>query len=316
MDRFGSDKPDLRYGMELVDLTETLKNCGFQVFANAAKEGGVIKAICLTGGAKSSRTEIDQLTEMAKKQGAKGLAWIKFTDAGAESSIVKFFSKTDLDAIAQAVNAKPGDLVLFGAGKWKEVVSVLGFLRVELNRRYHLIPKTDAPQFKFLWVVDFPLLEWDAEEKRWNAMHHPFTSPKESDIAFLESDPGRVQARAYDVVLNGSELGGGSIRIHRTELQSQVFRTLGISAESAQEKFGFLLSALNFGAPPHGGIALGLDRMVAIFLGEDSIRDTIAFPKTQKGLCLMSGSPSEVSAQQLKEISIRTVLPQNSTEKK
>ena len=234
---------------------------------------------------------------------------MKIADSGPESNIVKFFSKGYLDAILQKTGAVRGDLIFFGAGSWRRVVGVLGMLRTELSRRYKLIPEKPVPDFRFLWVVDFPLLEWDEAEKRWNAMHHPFTSPVESQLARLEEEPGKVGARAYDIVLNGSELGGGSIRIHRRDVQEKVFKTLGISESSSREKFGFLLNALDFGAPPHGGIALGLDRMVAIFLGEDSIRDTIAFPKTQKGLCLLSGSPSPVTPKQLEELSLRTVLP-------
>ncbi len=314
MDRYGNDKPDLRFGMEIIDLSPELVDCGFQVFSTALKEKGVVKVIRLEGGAQISRSEIDQLTEFVKKLGAKGLAWMKFTEAGAESSIVKFFSKGDLEKIQEKTQAKAGDLLFFGAGPWKSVVTILGSLRLELAKRFKLIPGKlgtvplgtvpNFPLFKFLWVVDFPMLEWDDKESRWNAMHHPFTSPKETDLEFLDSAPGKIKARAYDIILNGTELGGGSIRIHRKSVQEKVFSVLGISSESAKEKFGFLLSALEFGAPPHGGIALGLDRMVAIFLGEDSIRDTIAFPKTQKGMCLLSGSPSEVTQKQLDELEL------------
>ena len=309
MDRFGSDKPDLRFGCELADLSGELRGVGFQVFASALEAGGAVKALVFPGGAGCSRADIDSLTDYVKKLGAKGLAWMKIADSGPESNIVKFFSKGYLDAILQKTGAVRGDLIFFGAGSWRRVVGVLGMLRTELSRRYKLIPEKPVPDFRFLWVVDFPLLEWDEAEKRWNAMHHPFTSPVESQLARLEEEPGKVGARAYDIVLNGSELGGGSIRIHRRDVQEKVFKTLGISESSAREKFGFLLNALDFGAPPHGGIALGLDRMVAIFLGEDSIRDTIAFPKTQKGLCLLSGSPSPVTPKQLEELSLRTVLP-------
>ncbi len=310
MDLYGSDKPDLRFGLEFVDLTQELAQCGFQVFAGAVKDGGVVKAICLPGGGSASRSEIDALTEFVKKLGAKGLAWIKWTEAGPDSNIVKFFSESDLKKVQEKTKAKAGDLLLFGAGPWKSVVNVLGSLRLELSRRFKLIPASKDPLFKFCWVVDFPLLEWDGEDKRWNAMHHPFTSPKPEDLQYLESDPGKVRARAYDVVLNGTELGGGSIRIHQRAVQSRLFTALGISEESAKEKFGFLLDALAFGAPPHGGIALGLDRMVAIFLGDDSIRDTIAFPKTQKGTDLMSGAPSAAAPKQLQEVHLKLNLPQ------
>lgn len=304
MDRFGSDKPDIRFDLELVDVSAEAENCGFQVFSGAVKNKGVVKAIRLEGGASMTRAEIDRLTDFVKKLGAKGLAWIKFTTSGPDSAITKFFSKEDLDAIGKKVGARAGDILFFGAGAWESVVKILGFLRLELAKRNGLIPKD--PIFKFLWVVDFPLLEWNEEGKRWNAMHHPFTSPTQTSLADLEKDPGGARARAYDIVLNGTELGGGSIRIHRKDIQEKVFKVLGISGESAKEKFGFLLSALEFGAPPHGGIALGLDRFVALLTGEDSIRDTLAFPKTQKGVCLLSGSPSPVSPKQLEEIHIQT----------
>lgn len=304
LNRFGSDKPDLRYEMELKDVTDDLKDSSFQIFSNAVKENGVIKALCFKGGAKLSRSEIDHLTEFVKRFGAKGLAWIKFTDAGPESSIVKFFSKEELAQVQLKLGALRGDILFFGAGPWKSVVTILGSLRVELAKRYDLIPKSGTAIYKFLWVIHFPLLEWDDQEKRWSAMHHPFTSPEIENDDFLESAPEKIRARAYDIVLNGTELGGGSIRIHRKQIQQRVFKTLGINEESAKEKFGFLLTALEYGAPPHGGIALGLDRMVAIFSGEDSIRDTIAFPKTQKGICMLAGSPSEVTELQLKELSL------------
>lgn len=304
LNRFGSDKPDLRFEMELKDVTEELKNSSFQIFSNAVKEKGVIKALCFKGGAKLSRSEIDNLTEFVKRFGAKGLAWIKFSEAGPESSIVKFFSKEELAQIQGKLGAVSGDILFFGAGAWKSVVTVLGALRVELAKQAHLIPQSGSSIYKFLWVIAFPLLEWDDQEKRWSAMHHPFTSPLVENKDLLDSAPDKVRARAYDIVLNGTELGGGSIRIHRKDLQQKVFKTLGISEDSAKEKFGFLLTALEYGAPPHGGIALGLDRLVAIFLGEDSIRDTIAFPKTQKGICMLAGSPSEVTEQQLKELSL------------
>ena len=315
MNRFGSDKPDLRFDLELVDLNEELRECGFKVFSEAIKNAGTIKALCLKEGAKCSRGEIDQLTEYVKGIGAKGLAWMKVTEEGAESNIVKFFTVEEIKAIKKKAQAQTGDLLLFGAGNWKEVVSILGLLRVELNRRFKLIPESEKNELKFVWIVDFPLLEWDSEEKRWNALHHPFTAPHPEDIPLLETDPGKVRSRAYDIVLNGTELGGGSIRIHQSSLQSKLFDLLGIPLESAQEKFGFLLEALKFGTPPHGGIALGLDRWVALALGEDSIRDTIAFPKTQKGQCLLSGAPGEVSQVQLKELRLKQILIENLKQK-
>ncbi len=307
MDRYGSDRPDLRYGLEITDLSEILKDCQFQVFANVLKSNGIVRALRFPEGGSFSRSEIDNLTQFVIRLGAKGLAWMKFTAAGAESNIVKYFTPAELTAIAAAAQAKEGDILFFAAGPWKGALSILGSLRQELAKRNQLIK--DKDQFEFLWVTDFPLLEKDEKENRWSSMHHPFTAPQAGDVALLDSAPGKVRARAYDIVLNGTELGGGSIRIHRGDLQKKVFGVLGVNEESAKEKFGFLIDALNFGAPPHGGIALGLDRMVAIFLGEDSIRDTIAFPKTQKGVCLMSGSPSPVSANQLKELSINVHKP-------
>lgn len=304
--RYGSDKPDTRFGMEISDLSTELASCGFKVFGETIKKGGVVRAITVPGGEKFSRSEIDELTKYANEFGAKGLAWMKITAAGPESNIVKFFSPENLSAIQSKLGSKPGDIVLFVADEPNVSATVLGALRVKLARQLGMI---DKDKFNFLWVVDFPMFEWDKEEKRWNAMHHPFTSPKTEDLPLLDgTDPtsfGKIKARAYDVVLNGTELGGGSIRIHKEDVQSKIFKLLNITETDAKEKFGFLLDALRFGAPSHGGIALGFDRMCALILGEESIREVIAFPKTQKAVCPMSNAPGAVSEKQLKELGIK-----------
>jgi aspartyl-tRNA synthetase len=304
--RYGSDKPDTRFGMEITDLTSELANCGFKVFAETIKKGNVVRAICVPGGAEFSRTDIDNLTKFAGEFGAKGLAWMKITAAGPESNIVKFFSPENLEAMQKKTGAKAGDLLLFVADEPKVSATVLGALRVKLGKQLNMI---DKEKFNFLWVVDFPMFEWDKDEKRWNAMHHPFTAPKTEDLALLDGSDtskfGEIRARAYDVVLNGTELGGGSIRIHKEDLQEKIFKLLNISKEDAQEKFGFLLDALRFGAPPHGGLAIGFDRMCALLLGEESIREVIAFPKTQKAVCPMSGAPGVVSEKQIRELNIK-----------
>ncbi len=306
--RFGSDKPDTRFALEISDLTQELKNCGFKVFNSVASSGGVIRAICAPYGDKFSRSEIEDLTQFVAQYGAKGLAWMKVTDKGPESNIVKFFSADELAAIQNKLGSKPGDLLLFLADSADVAAQGLGALRLKIAKQLGLIPKD---KFEFLWVVDFPLLEWDNEENRWNAMHHPFTSPKLEDIPLLDSVSdraagSRIRARAYDIILNGTELGGGSIRIHREEVQEKIFSTLNIGKEDAREKFGFLLDALTYGAPPHGGIALGFDRFCALLLGEESIREVIAFPKTQKATCPLSGAPGQVSPRQLRELGIKT----------
>jgi aspartyl-tRNA synthetase len=312
MARFGSDKPDLRFGMEIQDVSSVFAKTGFQVFAKTLAAGGVVRALCYPGGAALSRTEIDKLTEWVKTFGAKGLAWLKMTEQGAESSIAKFMSPAELAELPKTVGAKPGDIVFFGAGPALDVAAYLGPLRLELAKRAGWT-KTEGV-FKFLWVVDFPLFEYSAEDKKWNAVHHPFTRPTLADEkALKEGGSDRpltaLRSRAYDIVLNGSEIGGGSLRIHQTALQSKIFEILGISPESARAKFGFLLDALDYGAPPHGGLALGLDRLVALLAGEESIRDVIAFPKTQKGADPMSGAPSSVDEAQLqKELALKIIL--------
>jgi aspartyl-tRNA synthetase len=311
--RYGSDKPDTRFAMEIKDLSSQLKSCGFKVFNDVIAKGGVVRGLCVVGGGTLSRSAIDDLTKFVGEYGARGLAWMKVTDSGPESNIVKFFAREELDAIVGALAAKSGDLLLFLADTEKVVAQGLGALRLKLGKDLNLIDKN---KFNFLWVVDFPLLEWDKEEKRWSAMHHPFTSPKEEDLPLLDLDLtdqriGSVRARAYDIVLNGTELGGGSIRIHREQLQEKIFKVLNIEKEDAREKFGFLLDALTYGAPPHGGIALGFDRLCALLLGEESIREVIAFPKTQKVSDLMSGAPGTVSEKQLRELGIKiNVKPQ------
>ena len=302
MSRYGSDRPDIRFGLELVDLSAALGKSEFKVFRAAIDGGGKVKAINVKGGAGLSRKEIDDLGAFAAAYGAKGLAWIKVSGGEWQSPIVKFLSDAERAAISSACAVEDGDLVLFAADTSKVVSAVLGNLRgrIAADRKLY-----DPREFAFLWVVDFPLVEWDADEKRYFALHHPFTSPKAHDLPRLESEPEAVRADAYDIVLNGTELGGGSIRIHRGDVQSRVFSLLGINEEEAKQKFGFLLEALGFGAPPHGGLALGLDRMVAMLVGSESIRDVIAFPKTQRAACLLTEAPSPVDDAQLRGLGIK-----------
>ncbi|MDA9101128.1 aspartate--tRNA ligase [Omnitrophica bacterium] len=302
MDRYGSDKPDLRFEMELKDLTEPFTGSGFKVFDQVISSEGKIRGLCFSPpeGIELSRKNFDDLTEWIQAYGAKGLAWFKVvSEEEVESPIKKFFDAGRIRNVLAALNAKAGDVVFMVASDPGTSAVSLGALRLHLAERYGLIP---ANEFKALWVVNFPMFDWNEDEKRWDALHHPFTSPRKEDLPLLDTDPGKVRARAYDLVLNGTELGGGSIRIHSKDVQSKVFKTLNISAEDAEEKFGFLLKALSYGAPPHGGLAIGLDRFAAILLGRKSIREVIAFPKTQKGTCLMTDAPSHVSPRQLKEL--------------
>ena len=302
MRRYGTDRPDTRFGLELVDLTETLRGCGFKVFQSAIEKGGAVKAINAKGCGGFSRKDLDDLTEFAGRFGARGMAWIKIKEDEWQSPITKFFSPEEIAAMATALDARPGDLILFGADQTRTVHQVLAELRLELARRLGLI---EPGSFSFLWVTDFPLLEYDDEARRYTAVHHPFTAPREDQLDLLATDPGAVKSRAYDLVLNGSEIGGGSIRIHNPAMQQQIFEALGIDAEEAREKFGFLLRALELGAPPHGGIAFGVDRLMMLLTGGSGIRDGIAFPKTQKATCPLTDAPSPVARKQLTELHLR-----------
>ena len=308
MARYGSDKPDTRFGLELADITDIGKASSFKVFQSLAETGGLIKGFNAKGGAKFSRKDIEEeFTNYAAVFGAKGLAWMKVSEAGLESNIVKFFSEEQQAELKKRFNAEAGDLLLFVADKPKIVNDALANLRVKVGHKLGLI---DPDALNLLWVVDFPLFEYDETEKRWNSVHHPFTAPKAEDIPYLDSDLGRVRSDSYDVILNGVELGGGSIRIHDSAVQAKIFSLMGITALDAANKFGFLLEALKYGAPPHGGLAIGFDRLVMLLQKCSSLREVIAFPKTQKGSCPMSEAPSSVTEEQLKELFLRTVTTQ------
>ncbi|MDO0822847.1 aspartate--tRNA ligase [Desulfosporosinus nitroreducens] len=303
MERYGSDKPDTRFGMELIDVGELVGKTGFKVFANAVANGGSVKCICAKGCAGLPRREIDDLAKFVSTYRAKGLAWIVLAEEGLKSPIAKFFTEEEMAALIERTRAETGDILFFVADTYAVVSDALGHLRLELAKRLGLI---EEGLLEFLWVTEFPLLEYDEEQQRHIAIHHPFTAPMDEDLHLLETDPLKVRAKAYDMVLNGTELGGGSIRIHRREVQERLFKLLGFSEEEAVAQFGFLMEAFEYGTPPHGGIAFGLDRMIMLLTGKDNIRDVIAFPKTQSASDLMAHAPSTVADKQLKELHIQT----------
>ena len=302
MDRFGSDKPDLRFGMELKNISDIVADSGFSVFSSAVANGGSVRGIKVDQQAAMPRKKIDALTEFVKTYEAKGLAYLAIdTDGNIKSSFAKFLEEDKLESIKQRMEAKPGDLLIFVADKNSVVFASLGALRCEIASQLGLLKKDE---FKFLWVTDFPLLEWSEEDERFKAVHHPFTMPLDEDLQYLDTDPGRVRAKAYDIVLNGTELGGGSVRIHQADIQKKMFEILGLSEETARERFGYLLEAFKYGVPPHAGLAYGLDRVVMLMVGADSIRDVIAFPKVKDASCLMTEAPDRVDEEQLKELHI------------
>ena len=306
MDRFGSDKPDIRFGYELTDISEVVRSCGFKVFSGAVEAGGSVRGINVKGGAKFSRKEIDSLGEFVKSYRAKGLAWLKWAENGdISSSYAKFLTEEENLAVREAMSAEAGDLILIVADKNAVVYDSLGALRCECAKRMGIL---DPMDFKFLWVTEFPLLEYSEEDGRFYAKHHPFTSPMDEDLQYIDSDPARVRAKAYDIVLNGTELGGGSVRIHDSAIQSKMFSVLGLTEEEAKEKFGYLLEAFRYGVPPHGGLAFGLDRLVTLLLGLEDIRDVIAFPKVQNASELMTKCPSEADPKGLEELGLKIVL--------
>ncbi len=305
MDRYGSDKPDIRFGMELTDITEVVKGCEFAVFKGAIENGGTVRGINAKGQGAMPRKKIDKLAEFAKGYGAKGLAYAAVQEDGTvKSSFSKFMKDEEMSALIEAMGAEKGDLLLFAADKNKVVWDVLGALRLELARQMELLDKSD---YRFLWVTEFPLLEWSEEQDRFVAMHHPFTMPMEEDLEYIDSDPGRVRAKAYDIVLNGTELGGGSVRIFNPDIQNKMFEVLGFTPEQAQEQFGFLLTAFKYGVPPHAGLAYGLDRLIMLMAKEDSIRDVIAFPKVKDASDLMTEAPTKVDDKQLEELGLEVV---------
>ena len=302
MDRFGSDKPDLRFGMELQNVSEVVRGCEFAVFKNALEAGGTVRGINAKGQGGMPRKKIDKLVEFAKDYGAKGLAYIAIHENGTvKSSFAKFMTEDEMNRLVEAMDGQAGDLLLFAADKNKVVWDVLGALRLELARQMNLL---DSSEYRFVWITEFPLLEWSDEENRFKAMHHPFTMPMEEDLQYIDSDPGRVRAKAYDIVLNGTEIGGGSVRIHQDDIQEKMFEVLGFTKEKAYEQFGFLLTAFKYGVPPHAGLAYGLDRLVMLMAKQESIRDVIAFPKVKDASCLMTEAPNLVDEKQLEELGI------------
>lgn len=302
MDRFGSDKPDFRFGMELHNVSEVVKDCEFVVFKNALENGGSVRGINAKGQGAMPRKKIDKLVDFAKDYGAKGLAYVAIQpDGTVKSSFAKFMKEEEMNALIQAMEGEAGDLLLFAADKNKVVWDVLGALRLELARQMELL---DNSEYRFVWITEFPLLEWSEEENRFKAMHHPFTMPMEEDLPYIDTDPGRVRAKAYDIVLNGTEIGGGSVRIHQNDIQEKMFEALGFTKEQAYEQFGFLLTAFKYGVPPHAGLAYGLDRLVMLMAKQESIRDVIAFPKVKDASCLMSEAPNVVDEKQLEELGI------------
>lgn len=311
MDRYGSDKPDLRFGMEIMDVSEQVKDCGFGVFTGALENGGVVRAVCAQGLGDVSSKKMKNIEKTAKDYGAKGLAYIQLkSDGTMKCPFAKFLSEDALAALIDAVGAKQGDLVVFAADKFKVVCDVLGALRLKFAEELNLLDKS---QYRFVWVTEFPLLEWSEEQGRFTAMHHPFTMPMEEDLALIDTDPGKVRAKAYDIVLNGTELGGGSVRIHQDDIQEKMFACLGFTKEQAYDRFGFLLEAFKYGVPPHAGLAYGLDRLVMLMAEEDSIRDVIAFPKVKDASCLMTNAPDVVDDKQLEELYI-AITPENEEE--
>ncbi|MDV5106668.1 aspartate--tRNA ligase [Clostridium perfringens] len=312
MEKYGSDKPDLRFGMEITNLSDVVKECGFKVFTDVVANGGSVRGLCLEGGASMGRKDIDRLGEFVKTFKAKGLAWIQLKEEGVKSPIAKFFSEEELNKIIETMGAKTGDLILIVVDKNSVVLKALGELRLELSRKFDLVK--DKSEFNFTWITEFDLLEYDEEEGRYFAAHHPFTMPMDEDIQYLDTDPGRVRAKAYDLVLNGEELGGGSIRIHDTKLQEKMFEVLGFTQESAWERFGFLLEAFKFGPPPHGGLAFGLDRMIMFLAGTENIKDVITFPKNQNAFCYLTEAPNIVDEEQLKELGIETIKKEDTAE--
>jgi aspartyl-tRNA synthetase len=312
MDRFGSDKPDIRFGMELVNVTDVVKNCEFSVFTDAIANGGTVRGINVKGQGDMPRKKIDALVKRAKEFGAKGLAYVQMkSDGSVKASFSKFMKDEEMDALVHAMDGETGDLLLFAADKNKVVWDVLGNLRLDMAKTLELTRKDD---YRFVWITEFPLLEWNEEEGRYTAMHHPFTMPMEEDLPLIDTDPGKVRAKAYDIVLNGTEIGGGSVRIFQNDVQEKMFECLGFTKEESYERFGFLLNAFKYGVPPHAGLAYGLDRLIMLMAQEDSIRDVIAFPKVKDASCLMTDAPGAVDQKQLDELCLAIAIPEKEKE--